>query len=314
MQRADLVAVGIAHIGKIELRAAALTPAGRILDALAAVRDGGIVERLDLLRAVAAEADRAAIGMRSRLAIDRLGEAEHAGRRAIKDATLRIGLSFGYADGAECRIVELLRRRDVIRADENVSEHRLLLWCANVKARDRRSLDWVSTPARTELYKPPLIPRRSDNLRCQRGYQHIARLVTFNAQIQDAGSLCSAILNGTMPPTGNLLQRQARSADAGLTYVATGEANVVATTGAEEAAVIPKDDVVRLSGVDVDVFRLDHCLGNSSIKARPAASLMPSISRTWEPRNKFLPPVAGLSGRATLRAFARTMLRSSHHL
>src|SRR4029079_11389856 len=35
-------------------------------------------------------------------------------------------------------------------------------------------------------------------------------------------------------------------------------------------------------------------LVSSSIRARPAAWLMPSISRTWEPRNRFLAPVAGL--------------------
>src|SRR4051794_240148 len=100
MQRADLVAVGIAQIGKIELRSA-LTQSGRILDALAAVCDPRVVECLHLLRAVASEADRAAIRVRRCLAIDRLGEAEHAGRGAIEDPTLRIGLAFRHANGAE---------------------------------------------------------------------------------------------------------------------------------------------------------------------------------------------------------------------
>ena len=45
MQRADLVAGGIAQIGKIKLRSP-LTQSGRILDALAAVCDTRIVERL----------------------------------------------------------------------------------------------------------------------------------------------------------------------------------------------------------------------------------------------------------------------------
>src|SRR5436190_16655213 len=59
MQGANLVAVGIAQVGKIELRRT-LTQAGRILDALAAVCDTGIVERLHLLRAVTGKAYRAA--------------------------------------------------------------------------------------------------------------------------------------------------------------------------------------------------------------------------------------------------------------
>src|SRR4029078_8646198 len=72
MQRANLVAVGIAHIGKIELRCPRFTQAGRILDALAAVCDTGIVERLHLFRAVTGTAYRGAVGVCRRRAIDTL--------------------------------------------------------------------------------------------------------------------------------------------------------------------------------------------------------------------------------------------------
>jgi hypothetical protein len=51
-------------------------PAGRVLDALATVGNTGVMKSFDLLSAGAREADRAAIGMRRRFAIDRPGDAE----------------------------------------------------------------------------------------------------------------------------------------------------------------------------------------------------------------------------------------------
>src|SRR5579871_1474730 len=98
MQRADLVAGRISQVGKIELARGRFAPTGRILDALAAIGDAGVVEGSDVLRAVAGEADRAAISVRRRVAVDRLGDAEHAGLGAIKEATLRIGLARRDAD------------------------------------------------------------------------------------------------------------------------------------------------------------------------------------------------------------------------
>src|SRR5580704_16665969 len=99
MQRANLVARWIPKVGKIEL-AGAFTPAGRVLDALAAIGYAGVVERPRLLRAGTRETDGTAIGVRRRLAVDRLGDAEHAGLRAIKDAALRIRLARRQPDGA----------------------------------------------------------------------------------------------------------------------------------------------------------------------------------------------------------------------
>ena len=92
MHRDELVSGWIAQVGKIDLARSPFAPAGWVLDALAAVGDAGVVESLDHLGAGAREADGAAISVCRRLAIDRLGDAEHAGFGAIKDAALRIGL------------------------------------------------------------------------------------------------------------------------------------------------------------------------------------------------------------------------------
>src|SRR5581483_9643091 len=83
MHRADLVAERIAQIGEIDPSGRALAPAGRILDALAAVGDAGVVKGLHLLRTRARKTDRAAIGMASGSAIDRLGDAERTGLGAV---------------------------------------------------------------------------------------------------------------------------------------------------------------------------------------------------------------------------------------
>src|SRR6516165_9306269 len=92
MHRDELVSGWIAQVGKIDLARRPFAPAGRVLDALTAVGDAGVVESLGQLGAGAREADGAAVSVRRRLAIDRFGDAERAGLRAIKDATLRIGL------------------------------------------------------------------------------------------------------------------------------------------------------------------------------------------------------------------------------
>src|SRR5215831_6935160 len=105
MYRDDLVSGWIAQIGKIDLARGHFAPAGRVLDAFAA------------------------ISVRRRLAIDRLGDAEHAGLRAIKDATLRISLPHRDADGAKHSVVELLGRGEIIGAEHYVCEHALLSFC-----------------------------------------------------------------------------------------------------------------------------------------------------------------------------------------
>jgi len=131
MHRDDLVAVGIAQIREIDLARDTLAPAGRVLDALAAAGDAGVVERLDLLGTGAGEADGAAIGMRRRLAVDRLGDAERTGLRAIPNAALGIGLARRMTDRAQHGVVELLGRFDIVGADHYVREHGLLSSCQN---------------------------------------------------------------------------------------------------------------------------------------------------------------------------------------
>jgi hypothetical protein len=84
MQRANLVARWITQVGKIEPARGGLAPAGRVLDALATVGDAGVVESPRLLRAGTREADGTAIGVRRRLAVDRLGDAEYASLRMAR--------------------------------------------------------------------------------------------------------------------------------------------------------------------------------------------------------------------------------------
>src|SRR6185312_6937210 len=126
MQRADLVAARVAQVRNVELARGALAPAGRILDAFAAIGHARIVERLDQLGAGATEADGAAIGARRRIAIDRLGDAEHAGLCAVEDAPLRVRLAFRQADDAQHGVVEFLGRRKVVGAQDHVRKHSLL--------------------------------------------------------------------------------------------------------------------------------------------------------------------------------------------
>ena len=71
MQGADLVAVGIAEIGEVEFAKAALARARRLLDGGAAVRASRFVPGLRVVRAVDEETNRAAIGVRRGLAVDR---------------------------------------------------------------------------------------------------------------------------------------------------------------------------------------------------------------------------------------------------
>ena len=126
MDRDDLVAARIAQIPEIDLARRAFAPAGWILDALAAVGDAGVVECLDLLGAGTGEADGAAVGMTRVLAVDRLGDAERAGFRAIPNAALRIGLARRMTECAQHGVVEFLGRCDVVAADHDVREHGLL--------------------------------------------------------------------------------------------------------------------------------------------------------------------------------------------
>jgi len=64
MQRTQLVAVRVAQVGEIELRAAAFAHARRLLDHRAAGRAARLVPGIGLRWILAGKADGAALGMR----------------------------------------------------------------------------------------------------------------------------------------------------------------------------------------------------------------------------------------------------------
>src|SRR5688500_13890621 len=70
LERAELVAVGIAQIGEVEVAHSARAHPRRILDRLAAGLDARLVPGVGLLGAVHREADRAAVADGRRLAVD----------------------------------------------------------------------------------------------------------------------------------------------------------------------------------------------------------------------------------------------------
>src|SRR5207302_4861809 len=69
----DLVAIGVTKISEIS---AIWALARRILDRRAAIRNAGLVPRFGLRRILHDKADRAAIGVAGRLAVDGLGHHE----------------------------------------------------------------------------------------------------------------------------------------------------------------------------------------------------------------------------------------------
>jgi len=76
MNRDHFVAVGIAQISEIHLPGGRLAHPGRVLDRLAAIRDTGFVSCVDLFWTAHREADRAAVGVVGRLAVDGFGHHE----------------------------------------------------------------------------------------------------------------------------------------------------------------------------------------------------------------------------------------------
>src|SRR5262245_15034585 len=114
VHRANLVAERVSQIGEIDLSCRTLSPTRWILDALAPVRDAGVVKGLDLLRAVAGKADGTAVGVRRHLTVDRLGNSKYSTLAAIKDAPLFIDLTLWDTNGAEHSIVKLFRRSYVV--------------------------------------------------------------------------------------------------------------------------------------------------------------------------------------------------------
>src|SRR5579871_5166154 len=121
VQAAELVAVGVAQVGEVEAAAGALSR--RVFDRDPAVGEAGGVPGVRFRRGLAGEAEGCAVGDRGRVAVDRLGDAEDAGRRHVEEAALRIDPTLGDAQRAKRRVVEFLGPIDVVRADEDVREH-----------------------------------------------------------------------------------------------------------------------------------------------------------------------------------------------
>ncbi len=110
MYRADLVAVGIAEIGKV---GAALTRSRRVFAGRAAIRDPRGVERVSLLSRIHVEADGAAIAMSCGLPVDRSRNREKTRRTRIDIAVL-VREARTDAQRAEHSVVELLGNLEII--------------------------------------------------------------------------------------------------------------------------------------------------------------------------------------------------------
>jgi hypothetical protein len=92
-----------------------------ILDALAAIRDGSVMESSDLPRGGARESNCIPVGVCRRLAINRLGDAEHASLRATKMRPFGSAWPRWGANGTQHSVIEFLGRRHIVSADPYVN-------------------------------------------------------------------------------------------------------------------------------------------------------------------------------------------------
>src|SRR3954462_2428565 len=144
------MALGITKIGEIR---AVWTDAGRVLDRSASIRDAGIVPGFSLFGAAHHEADRAAVGLGSRLAVNWLRHHEPAAIMRVgqpASGVLSAGLS---AHRGEQRIVEFLRPGDIVAPDHDVAEHYVLSSRKTQKTVRRRSCGTGRRRARSGLCK-----------------------------------------------------------------------------------------------------------------------------------------------------------------
>src|SRR6478672_13181464 len=120
MKRAQFVAVRIAKVSEIRPTWA---NTGRIFDGCAAIRHPGFVPGVGLFGTCHCEADRAAVGVRGCLAIDRFAHHEPSAVMHVDQPASGILLAGLAADRAEQRIVEFLRPGNVVAADHHMAEH-----------------------------------------------------------------------------------------------------------------------------------------------------------------------------------------------
>src|SRR5712675_794796 len=83
---AELVAIGIAQIGDIEFDARAFADARRFLTGFSAMGETSRVERIGRLDRTGGETDRAAVGVRRYLAVDRLCHRKSTGLGPVENA------------------------------------------------------------------------------------------------------------------------------------------------------------------------------------------------------------------------------------
>src|SRR5262249_25771999 len=119
-ERVELVAFGIAEVGRVEVAPA---QSGRTL-VLAAELDGLVVDRLDLLRRVAHQRHHRAVAYRRDLAVERLDEAQARAvlARGPRDEAFVFHLTFA-ADLGEQRVIEFAGANEVVGADRDVPDH-----------------------------------------------------------------------------------------------------------------------------------------------------------------------------------------------
>ena len=115
----SLLPSGIAQIREVHAVAA---QARRVFARGAAVRHTRGMPRVGFLGRLHGESDRAAVGGRGGLAVDRLGDGEHTARAHVEIA-LFVGHTRADTDRAEHRVVELLRLLETVDADHYMTEH-----------------------------------------------------------------------------------------------------------------------------------------------------------------------------------------------
>jgi hypothetical protein len=120
----QLVAIRISNVGEIDLsRGGPLAHARRVLDRGAAIGNPGFVPGRGLFRAAHREANRAAIGMAGRLAIDRFGDHEAPAIVCVSQPASGVLDTWLTPHRDEQSIVELFRSGDVITPDHDMAEH-----------------------------------------------------------------------------------------------------------------------------------------------------------------------------------------------
>src|SRR5579863_8048222 len=147
----QLVAIRIAHIGRIEIRAVMQSQAGRAL-AAATVGESRRVELVHLLPPSRPERNHTAVAARRRLLIERFADPEcELARTAVlvQAPARRDAIPFRVAGDAtlhlerrQCRIVEPYGALEIVGAEIDVGEHGVLLSAtprASRRAKRRRS-------------------------------------------------------------------------------------------------------------------------------------------------------------------------------